>query len=339
MAIIREAIDKLVRGNDLTRNEAGQVMNEMMEGEATPAQVASLITALRIKGESVDEITGMALSMRERSLKVVTDGLLVDTCGTGGDGQGTINVSTAAALVAAAVGVKIAKHGNRAASGSCGSADVLEASGVKIDLSPEGVKRCLEEVGIGFMFAQVFHPSMRHAAGPRREIGIRTVFNILGPLTNPAGAYGQLLGVADPLVGEKMALTLARLGTQRAIVVHGEEGLDEISISGPTKVWELDKGKVRSYTMTPEDAGLERASLEEIRGGSIEHNAELLRSVLQGEAGPALDVVLLNAAAAIVVSNYTHELREGVALARQVVTSGAALATLKALATLSQQLS
>jgi len=337
--MIREAIDTLVRGRDLSREEAAQAMNEMMEGEATPAQIAAFITALRIKGETVDEITGMAQTMREKSLKVTTDDFLVDTCGTGGDGQGTINVSTAAALVAAAAGVKVAKHGNRAASGACGSADVMEALGVKVDLSPDGVKRCLEEVGIGFMFAPVFHPSMRHAAGPRREIGIRTVFNILGPLTNPAGAHAQLLGVADPSAAEKMAQALGRLGTQRAMVVHGEEGLDEISIAGPTRVWELTSGKVRSYAMTAEDGGLSRASLEGIQGGSVERNAELLRGILRGDSGPAQDVVLLNAAAALVVGRKATDIKEGVALVRQTVASGAALEKLEALARLSQQLS
>ena len=337
--MIREAIDTLVQSQDLPQQEAAQAMNEMMEGEATPAQMAAFITALRIKGETVDEITGMALTMREKSLKVATDGLLVDTCGTGGDGQNTINVSTAAALVTAATGVKVAKHGNRAASSACGSADVLEALGVKIDLSPEGVQRCLEEVGIGFMFAPVFHPAMRHAAVPRREIGIRTVFNILGPLTNPAGAHAQLLGVADPQVAEKMAQALGRLGTQRAIVVHGEEGLDEISIAGPTRVCELSDDQVRSYTMTPEDAGLSRSSLSGIQGGSVERNAELLQGVLRGDAGPALDVVLLNAAAALVVGDKAKDLKEGVELARRTVASGTALEKLEALAVLSQRLS
>ena len=336
--MIREAIDKIVRGNDLTTDEAAQAMNEMMEGEVTPAQIAAFITALCIKGETVDEITGMAITMREKSLKVATDGFLVDTCGTGGDGHNTMNVSTLAALVVAAAGVKVAKHGNRAVSSACGSADVLEALGVKIDLSPEGVQRCLEEVGIGFMFAPVFHPAMRHAAVPRREIGIRTVFNILGPLTNPAGAHAQLLGVADPLVAEKMAQALGRLGIQRAMVVHGEEGLDEISIAGPTRVWELSDEQVRSYTVTPEDAGLSRSSLSGIQGSSVERNTELFRSVLQGVAGPAQDVVVLNAAAALVVGDKARDLGEGVALARKAITSGAAREKLEALARLSQTL-
>ena len=337
--MIRETIDVLVQGKDLSQKEAAQAMNEIMEGEATPAQIAAFITALRIKGETVDEITGMATTMRDKSLKVATDGYLVDTCGTGGDGQGTINVSTAAALVAAAAGVKVAKHGNRSASGGPGSADVLEAHGVKIDLSPEGVKRCLEEVGIGFMFAPVFHPAMRHAAGPRREIGIRTVFNILGPLTNPAGAHAQLLGVADRAVADKMAQALGRLGTQRAMVVHGEEGLDEISVSSPTRIWELDKGDVRSYIVTPEDAGLSRSSLAGIQGGSVERNAELLKGALRGDEGPIQDIVLLNTAAALVVGSHAQDLKEGVELARNAVASGAALEKLEALARLSQQLS
>ena len=281
----------------------------------------------------------MAITMRLKSLKVTTDGPLVDTCGTGGDGLGTINVSTAAALIAAAAGLKVAKHGNRAASGACGSADVLEAHGVKVDLSPQGVKRCMEEVGFGFMFAPVFHPAMGHAAGPRREIGIRTVFNILGPLTNPASAHAQLLGVADPKVGEMMAQALGRLGTQRVMVVHGEEGLDELSISGPTKVWELSDGQVRTYTITPEEAGLTRSPIDGILGGSVEQNARLFREVLQGKGGPMLDVVLLNAAAALVVGNAAADLREGVEKARAAVTSGAALSKLEALAELSQQLS
>ena len=337
--MIREAIGQVVAGQNLTQDEAAQSMNEIMEGEATPAQIAAFITALRIKGETVDEITGMATTMRQKSLKVTTDGLLVDIVGTGGDGQNTINVSTAAALVAAAAGVKIAKHGNRAASSACGSADVLEASGVKVDLGPDGVKRCIEEVGFGFMFAQAFHPAMRHAGGPRREIGIRTVFNILGPLTNPASAHAQLLGVADPVVGDKMAQALGRLGIRRAMVVHGEEGLDEISISGPTTVWDLGDGAVRSYIVTPEDAGLSRAPTKAILGGSKEENARHLRAVLQGNGGPMLDVVLLNAAAALVVGGNAPDLREGVQQAREAVASGAATETLEALAKLSQQLS
>ncbi len=337
--MIRESIDKIVRGKDLTREEATQTMNEIMEGQATPAQIAAFVTALRIKGESAEEIAGMATVMRQKSLKVVTDGFLVDTCGTGGDGHNTMNVSTAAAIVAAAAGVKIAKHGNRAASSACGSADILEANGVKVDLSPEGVKRCIEEVGIGFMFAQVFHPAMRHAAVPRREIGIRTVFNILGPLTNPAGAHAQLLGVADPGLGEKMAQALASLGTQRAMVVHGMEGMDEISISGPTKVWELADGKVRTHTITPEEVGLPSAPLDSIKGGTLEHHKEMFLSVLRGEPGPAQDVVALNAAAALVLGGKARDLKEGITTAKRAIAIGAAMKKLEAFASLSQTLS
>ena len=337
--MIRETISSLVEGRDLTQDEAAQAMKEMMEGEATPAQIAAFITALRIKGETVDEITGMAQVMREKSLKVATDGFLVDTAGTGGDGQDTINVSTIAAVVAAAAGVKMAKHGNRAASSACGSADVLEGSGVKVNLSPEGVKRCLDEVGIGFMFAPVFHPAMRHAGPPRREIGIRTVFNILGPLTNPAGAQAQVLGVADPTLGDKMAQALGRLGTRRAMVVHGDDGMDELSITGPTQVWEVSEGKVRSYTVTPEDAGLPRSTLDSIKGGSVERNVEVFRSVLEGAGGPPQDVVLLNAAATLVVAGQATDLKDGASKASEAISSGAAAEKLQAFATLSQELS
>lgn len=340
--MIREAIAELVEGRDLSQENAAQVMNEIMEGEATPAQIGAFVTALRIKGETVAEITGMAQTMRANSLKVQADvggESLVDTAGTGGDGQNTMNVSTAAAVVAAAAGAKVAKHGNRGASSVCGSADILEASGVKVDLAPDNVKRCIEEIGIGFMFAPIFHPSMRHAAVPRREIGIRTVFNILGPLTNPAGAGAQVLGVADPSYGDKMARVLGRLGTNRAMVVYGEDGMDELSITGPTQVWELSGGQVNSYTITPEDAGLKRASLDDIRGGSLERNLELFRGVLQGASGPAQDVVLLNAAATLVVAGKADDLRGGVSMASEAINSGAAKEKLEAFAALTQELS
>ena len=340
--MIREAIAELVEGRDLSQESAAQVMNEIMKGEATPAQIGAFITALRIKGETVAEITGMAQTMRANSLKVQADvpgESLVDTAGTGGDGQNTMNVSTAAAVVAAAAGAKMAKHGNRGASSVCGSADILEASGVKVDLAPDGVKRCIEEIGIGFMFAPIFHPSMRHAAVPRREIGIRTVFNILGPLTNPAGAGAQVLGVADPSYGDKMARVLGRLGTNRATVVYGEDGMDELSITGPTQVWELSNGQVNSYTITPEDAGLKRASLDDIRGGSLERNLELFRSVLQGASGPVQDVVVLNAAATLVVAGKADDLQGGVSMASEAINSGAAKEKLEAFAALTQELS
>ena len=335
--MIREAIAQIVSGQDLTEEEAKKSMDEIMDGEATPAQIGSFITALRIKGETVDEITGMAITMRQKSLKVQVDGALVDTAGTGGDGQNTINVSTAAALVAAASGVRVAKHGNRAASSACGSADVLEASGVNIDLNPKEVGQCIEKVGFGFMFAQVFHPAMRHAGGPRREIGIRTVFNILGPLTNPAGADAQLLGVSSPSIGEKMAVALGNLGVKRAMVVNGEEGLDEISLCGPTKIWELKNGSVNSYSINPEDAGLARSS-GSILGGSKEENAKHIRNILEGHTGPLLDVVLLNAAATIVVADMASTLKEGVLKARQAINSGAGTELLEELVGLTQML-
>ncbi|HEU4759295.1 MAG TPA: anthranilate phosphoribosyltransferase, partial [Dehalococcoidia bacterium] len=260
---------------------------------------------------------------------VAVEGAVVDTCGTGGDAQGTFNVSTAAAFVAAAAGVRVAKHGNRAMSSECGSADVLEALGAKIDLSPEQVSQCIRECGIGFMFAQVFHPSMKHAAGPRREIGIRTVFNVLGPLTNPAGASAQLLGVARPELAPKMAAALQRLGVRRALVVHGEDGLDELSLSGPSTVHELREGRVRRYVVAPEEVGLKRAPLEALRGGSPEENASRLRRVLAGERGPLRDFVVLNAAAALLAAEAAPDLREGARLAEEAIDSGKARALLE----------
>ena len=257
-----------------------------MEGEATPAQLAAFLTALRAKGETAEEIAGMASVMREKALRVDVDGTLVDTAGTGGDGKGSFNISTAAALVAAAAGLKVAKHGNRAASGICGSADVLEALGVKIDLGPEAVKRCIEKVGFGFMFAPTFHPAMRHAAPVRREMGIRTVFNILGPLTNPARAQCQLLGVADAGLGEKMAQVLKLLGTRRSLVVHGEDGLDELTLGGRTLVWQAEQDEVRSYEVSPHELGLPTVSVDQIRGGSPGGQRQGNTKSLRGGAGP-----------------------------------------------------
>lgn len=271
--MIREAIVKVAAGRDLSQNEAAEAMEEMMTGEATPAQVAALLTALRIKGECVDEISGMAKIMREKSLRVSSPGPLLDTCGTGGDGKNTFNISTAAALVCAGAGVHVAKHGNRAATSASGTADVLEALGAAIDLTPEQVESCIEKAGFSFMFAQSFHPAMRFVAPVRREIGIPTIFNFLGPLTNPARAEYQLIGVGNAALLPKVAEVLGRLGTKRALVVHSEDGLDEVSLSAPTEVQELRDGKVNSYTLTPEDAGLERASLDELKGGTPEENA------------------------------------------------------------------
>ncbi len=336
--MMREAIDALVRGESLSMDAAAQAMNEIMSGEATPAQFGAFVTALRLKGETPDEVAGMARVMRDKSLHVSVEGPLVDTCGTGGDASGTFNISTTAGFVVAGAGVKVAKHGNRAMSGSCGSADVLEALGVKIDLGPEEVERCLEEVGFGFMFAQVFHPSMRFAAGPRREIGIRTVFNILGPLTNPAGARAQLIGVADPAVGEIMATVLGRLGSSHALVVYGLDGLDELTLGDATRVWELKDGDVSSYTVTPEELGFSRVSRDELHIGGAEEAAGMLRGVLQGSQGAARDVVLVNAAAALLAADRVATLVEGVAVAEESIDTGRAMGVLDALIRLSQRL-
>ena len=336
--MIQEAISSVVSGRDLSTEEAAQVMEEIMTGEATPAQFGAFVTALRLKGETTEEIAGMARVMREKALHVQSDGDLVDTCGTGGDGSHTINVSTIAAFVTAGAGLKVAKHGNRAMTSACGSADVLEAAGVKIDLGPQGVERCIREVGIGFMFAPTFHPAMRFAGPPRREIGIRTVFNILGPLTNPAGARSQVLGVADGALGEKMAIALRRLGCQHALVVHGEDGLDEVSIAAPSQIWELKDDDIHNFAVAPEDLGLTRASREAIRGGSAEENAAAMERALSGERGPHRDVVLLNAAAALVAGDAARDLGQGVALASQAIDSGRAMEKLRALVELSQKL-
>ena len=336
--MIREAIESLVAGMSLSTDDAAQAMNEIMSGEATPAQFGAFVTALRLKGETPEEVAGMARTMRDKSLHVQVEGPLVDTCGTGGDASGTFNISTAAGFVVAGAGVKVAKHGNRAMSGACGSADVLEALGVKIDLGPDGVEKCLNEVGFGFMFAQVFHPSMKFAAGPRREIGIRTVFNILGPLTNPAGAKAQLIGVAEPGLGEVMAQVLGKLGTSHALVVHGADGLDEITLGDLTHVWELKNDAVSSYTVTPEELGFQRVSRDNLRVGGADESTEMLRAVLKGRSGPARDVVLANAAAALLAADRVAALKEGVAVAAESIDSGAAQHKLDALVELSQSL-
>ena len=309
--MITDLIEKLVQKENLTFDEAVSAMTLIMEGEATPSQFGSLVTALRMKGETVDEVSGMASVMRSMSLHVETESDLVDTCGTGGDGFGTFNVSTAAAFVAAGAGVHVAKHGNRAMSSKSGSADVLEALGVNIQLMPQQIATCLEKTGFGFMFAQSFHPSMKYAALPRREMGIRTVFNILGPLTNPAGAARQVIGVADPLVGELMANVLKKLDSERALIVHGDDGLDEITVSTTSTVWELKAKGVKTYQINPEDYRIELSPLDQIKADSVEESASIIGDVLSGKTGPARDIVLLNAAASIFVakggsSNFGH---------------------------------
>ena len=336
--MIVEAIQKLVEGNALSADEAAAVMNEIMDGEATPAQFSAFVTALRMKGETPAELAALVGVMRERCLRVEIDGPLLDTCGTGGDHSGTFNVSTAAAFVVAGAGVRVAKHGNRAASGSTGSADALEALGVNIDLSPESVVTCIREVGFGFMFAQRYHPSMRFAAAPRREIGIRTVFNLLGPLTNPANAGYRLLGVSDYGLGPTMAEALALSGSERALVVRGSDGMDELTIAGPSTVWDLSDGEVSEYEVTPEDLGLSRSSTDDIRVDSSGESAEIIRDVLGGAMGPARDIVLMNAGAALAAAGASDTVRDGVEHAAESIDSGAAHGRLAALAELSRTL-
>ena len=337
--MIQEAIATIVAGHDLDVEEASTVMQEIMSGRATAAQIGAVLMGLRMKGETMDEIAGMARTMRRNALKVEVAGPLVDVVGTGGDGQNTFNISTAAALVTAACGLRVAKHGNRAFSGICGAADVLEACGVKVDLTPKDVAQCIEELGFGFMFAPVFHPAARHAGGPRRELGIRTIFNILGPITNPAGAEFQLLGVGHPDLGEMLAKVLGRLGTRHALIVHGEDGIDEISITGPTLVWELRGREVTHYTITPEDVNLKRAPLSDIKGGDAQQNKATMERVLVGQGGALADVVVINAAGALLAADAVRDLYEGVQRVSEVVyRSNAAIDKLHALAELSQRL-
>jgi len=324
---VQQALHKLIGGDHLTQDEAAGVMTQMMDGNATPAQIAALLTALRMKGEVVDEFTGFARVMRERSLRVTpTRAPLIDTCGTGGDALKTFNISTAAAFVAASGGVAVAKHGNRSVTSKCGSADVLEALGVNLNLSPEAVGRCIDEVGIGFLFARAHHPAMKHAAGPRFDLGFRTAFNALGPLGNPAGATRQLIGVYAPDLCPMLAKVLGNLGSEHVLVVHGVGGLDEISTFGETIVAELKDGKTETYLLTPATLGLpEAASPEELSGADdAPGNAALLLAVLEGEPGARRDVVLANAGAALYVAGVAPTLAEGVAQAAGLIDCGAA---------------
>lgn len=334
---IRDQIIQIVRGHDLSEDQAAEAMEEIMTGVATPAQVAALLTALHLKGETDAEIAGMARVMRAKAIPVHFDGPLLDTCGTGGDGAGTFNISTTAAFIAAGAGATVAKHGNRAMSSVCGSADVLEGLGVNIDLDAAGVARCLEQAGVGFMFAQKFHPAMRFVGPVRREIGIRTVFNVLGPLSNPAQARHQALGVADPALAEKMARALQLLGAAHALVVHGHGGLDELTLSGPNLVIEVRAGhEPRRYEISASDLGLAPAPREALLGSDVTANVAIVRGILSGEdRGARRDVVLLNAAAALVAADRAADLREGLEQARRSLESGAALARLERLITIS----
>jgi anthranilate phosphoribosyltransferase len=330
-----EAIAKVVHCENLTEQEAALAFEVIMRGDATPSQIAGFIVALRMKGETAEELTGFARAARAVATPIEVDGALLDTCGTGGDGLATFNISTLSAIVAAACGARVAKHGNRAASSKCGSADVLEQLGVKIDLAPEGVARCIKEAGIGFLFAPVFHPSFRFAGVPRRELGLRTVFNVLGPLCNPAGAKYQALGVADGSVAAKMADVLQRLGVERAIVFHAADGMDELSVASPSSVIEID-GRRQEYELDPAELGLRRAPVEAMRGGGPEENARLAREVLGGAQGPRRDVVLLNAAAALRAAGLAKDWKDGLGLAAEAIDSGRAGEVLQRWAAISQ---
>ena len=326
---IQQALEQVLAGQDLTSEQMESSMNFIMQGEATSAQIAGFIVALRMKGECVDELAAAARVMRSLSSKVnINAQPLVDTCGTGGDGQKTFNISTASSIVAASAGVKIAKHGNRSVSSKSGSADVLEALGVKLDITPEKIAQCVEQVGIGFMFAPMHHSCMKYAIGPRKELGVRTLFNLLGPLTNPANASRQVLGVFDKQWLEPLAQVLQSLGTEHALVVNAEDGLDEISIATATNICELRDGNIKSYQVTPEDCGLTRSSLDKIKVNNVMDSANMITSVLNGEAGSAADIVCLNAGAAIYVAGKALSLKEGVQLAGKQLASKAAQKTL-----------
>lgn len=337
--LIQSGIAGLIEGKDLTRAQAREVMGTIMSGAASPAQIGALLTALRIKGETVEEITGFAEAMRGFGTPVFTErSRLLDTCGTGGSGIHKFNISTASAIISSAASVRVAKHGNRSASGRAGSADVLEALGVNIHLNAEQARQCLDSIGICFLFAQIYHPSMKHAAAPRRELGVRTVFNMLGPLTNPAGADRQLMGIYDRNKTETVARVLGELGSKRAMIVSSLDGLDEISISAPTQVSELKHGTVTTYEISPQELGLSQHPLEDVLGGDAAENAAIITTVLEGQINPYRDIVLANAGACIYVAGLADTLREGVDKAREVVDSGAALHKLEQLKAMTKEL-
>lgn len=344
--MIKEAISKIVQRENLTEKEAVDVMTEIMTGQATEAQVASFITALRMKGETVDEITGCAKVMREHATKITVKKhavdidrdeinidweTIVDTCGTGGDKTKTFNVSTATAFVAAGAGLVVAKHGNRAVSSKCGSADVLEELGINLELPSEKVEECINKIGIGFLYAPLLHSAMKFAIGPRRQIGIRTIFNILGPLTNPAGANAQVLGVYSQELTEVLAFVLKNLGTKNAFVVHGIDSVDEISVTGKTQISELKNGIIKTYTVKPENFGLKKAKIEDIAGGDAKENARIITDILSGKKGPKRDIVLLNASAVLTAAGKSKNIKEGIPLAEKSIDSGKALKKLEEL--------
>ena len=335
---IREALVLLAEGRDLTRAQAQAAMRMLMEGEATPAQIGAFLMGLRMKRETAEEIAGLAEVMRDVATRVDAGSDVVDLVGTGGDSARTFNISTVSALVVAAAGGKVAKHGNRGITSGCGAADILEALGVAIDLPPGGVARCVSETGFGFMFAPLYHPAMRHAGPVRRDLGVRTVFNILGPLTNPARARRQLTGVAIPGLGETLATVLGLMGSEHAMVVHSSDALDEITIAGPTEVHETKGGQVRCYSIQPEDVGLERAPTDAIRGGSVDTNMVLVEQVLSGAKGAPRDVVLLNAGAGMYVAGLAESLQAGVERAAESIDSGRVRAKIQQVAEVSQRI-
>lgn len=341
---IRTAIQHVVDGKFLSIDEAGSVMDQIMTGQASGAQIGALVTAMRMRGETIDEIAGFARAMRTHALRVDVDldsAPVVDTCGTGGDASNTFNISTTASFAIAGAGVRVAKHGNRAATSKCGSADLLEGLGVRIELTPDEVLTCINEVGIGFMFAPAFHPAMRYVGPSRREIGIRTVFNVLGPLTNPAGARHQLIGVGHPDIAPKLAAVLGLLGSSHAVLVHAEEGLDELGLSGPSVVTEWDDriGETRVTTIAPEEVGLQRATLAELVGGDVTTNVGITLAILNGERGPKRDATLLNAGAGLFAANATDSIAEGIRIAAEAIDSGRALASLNRLVEKTQSFS
>lgn len=330
--MIREAIAKLVKGRDLSKKEMELVMEEIMTGQALPTQIAAFLTAMRVKGETIDEIVGAAGIMRRHATKIRTrHPVVLDTCGTGGDERNTFNVSTVTAFVVAGAGVIVAKHGNRSVSSKCGSADLLKALGINIEAEEHIVSKCIDEVGIGFLFAPALHKAMQYAIGPRREIGIRTIFNILGPMTNPAGATNQLLGVYDAELTRPMAEALGRLGSKHALVVHGKDGLDEVTTTDKTQISELKGGKVKTFEISPRDFGIKKAKPEELRGGDPAENAKIAMDILSGEKGPAYDIVILNAGCAIYAADKAPDIKEGIKSAEESIESGAALGKLQEL--------
>lgn len=329
---IKSAIHKVINSNHLSQGEAYLVANEIMEGQATDAQIAALLVALRLKGETVEEIVAFAKAMREKATKIpCSKKNLVDTCGTGGDQSGTFNISTVSAIVASAAGCNVAKHGNRSVSSQCGSADLFLQLGVKVDISPDQMGRCIDDVGLGFLFAPAVHKAMKYAIGPRREIGIRTIFNVLGPLTNPAEAKRQLLGVFDADLTETIANVLKELGSEHVLVVHGEDGLDEMTLTGKTKVSELNNGQVKNYTIEPEQFGFKRIEIDKVLGGNTEKNAQIALDILNGKEGSPRDIVLLNAGAVIYVGGEVDSIQAGIEKAIEAIDSGKAVEQLKKL--------